>query len=105
MSLDPITEADMQDHYARNLQLPIHIKSETLNVPVVSSQIIMWEGLSEKGSELVPHLHFTCPQCQDVHNVDLEEGDSNPRFACCNSCVWDSLVWIEWNEAELKEKS
>ncbi len=63
----------------------------------------MCEGRSEHGSKLRPHVHFTCPRCEDVHNVDLEEEDQNPRFACCDSCAWDSLVWIEWNNEELRK--
>jgi hypothetical protein len=31
--------------------------------------------------------------------VDLEEDDPNPRFGVCDACDWDSLVWIEWDEA------
>jgi hypothetical protein len=62
-------------------------------VPVVDGVVRLWEGDDGKS---YPHLHYVCPRCSTEHNVDLYPEDPNPRFACCDSCGWDSVVWIRW---------
>jgi transcription elongation factor Elf1 len=56
-----------------------------------------WQGDNGRS---YPHLRFKCPRCSIEHNVDLYPGDSNPRFASCDTCGWDSVVWIRWNAHE-----
>jgi len=63
-------------------------------VPQVDGRLESWPG--DDGSSY-PHLHYICPRCSTEHNVDLHADDPNPRFACCDSCGWDSVVWIRWD--------
>ena len=102
VSLNEIEVSDMDDHYARNIKLPIQIQQETIDIPVVSSKVVMWEALTEQGNEPLPHLHFCCPRCNEVHNVDLDLEETSPLFGCCDSCGWESLVWIEWDKVYKK---
>ena len=62
-------------------------------VPTVLGTIEDWR---DEDGALRPHIHYVCPRCATEHNVDLVAEDSSPRFACCDSCAWDSVVWIEW---------
>ena len=64
-------------------------------VPNVDGRLELWQG--DDGLSY-PHLHFLCPRCSTEHNVDLHPDDPNPRFACCDTCGWDSIVWIRWNK-------
>lgn len=95
ISLEAVSATEFDEDDRRDLSLPLEITAETMEIPVVSSEIHLWDG----GDRLYPHLHFTCPRCQRVHNVDLEDDDPNPRFGSCDSCGWQSLVWIEWDES------
>ncbi len=99
ISLVPMRNVDLDHLFARDHRLSLCIKQEISEIPLITSEIVMWDG----GDGLYPHLHFTCPRCSEIHNVDLEENDPNPRFGCCDSCSWDSLVWIAWNEDKLKK--
>ncbi len=64
-----------------------------LEVPVVDGVIHYWDG---GGGKSYPHIHYLCPRCTKVQNTDLYPDDPNPRFAICDACAWDSLVWIRW---------
>lgn len=63
-------------------------------VPTIDGVIKDWE--SDDGATY-PHLHYVCPRCSMEHNVDLLPEDTNPRFACCDTCRWDSVVWVRWS--------
>jgi hypothetical protein len=63
------------------------------DVPEVRGEIKHWSG---SDGESYPHLHYVCPRCSREQNVDLCIAESNPRFACCDSCGWDSVVLIRW---------
>jgi hypothetical protein len=63
------------------------------DVLLVESTVRLWD--SGDGGQY-PHLHYVCPRCHLEHNVDLYEGDSNPRFACCDTCGWSSIMWLAW---------
>ena len=95
ISLEAVSAEDFDEHGCRDLSLPLEITVERMEIPIVSSEIHLWDG----GDRLYPHLHFTCPRCRQVHNADLEDDDPNPRWGSCDSCSWESLVWIEWDEA------
>jgi hypothetical protein len=95
ISLEKVSPREFRNHHRRNRSLRLQIVAKTLEIPVVPSEIELWDG----GDRLYPHLHFTCPRCQRVHNVDLSDDDPNPRLGVCDSCDWESLVWIEWDEA------
>jgi len=97
ISLEKVAPVDFDDHHGRDPSLPLEIVAEELDIPLVPSEIELWDG----GDRLYPHLHFTCPRCQQLQNADLNDGDANPRLGCCDSCGWDSLVWIEWDEEKL----
>lgn len=62
-------------------------------VPVVDGVIRLWNGCD--GGKY-PHLHYVCPRCGVEHNVDLYPDDPSPRFGCCDSCGWESVVWVRW---------
>ena len=62
-------------------------------VPAVDGALKIWKGDDGRS---YPHLHYVCPRCSTEHNVDLYPEDTSPRFACCDSCGWDSVVWIRW---------
>lgn len=99
MSLDELGKCDLDQHYLRDLDLPLTITEEEIGIPLIESEIQMWDG----GDELYPHLHFTCPRCHRMHNTDLEGGDPNPKLACCDSCSWESLVWLSWDEGKAEK--
>ena len=67
------------------------------DVPIVDARLTLWDGSDGLSYS---HLHYQCPRCAHEQNVDLYLSDANPRFACCDSCGWDSVVWLRWN-AEL----
>ena len=97
ISLEPISADDWDDHDWRDRSLPLRIDLERLSAPVLPTEVVMWEGDDGGSTTLYPHLHYTCPRCHQIQNVDLYETDSNPRFACCDICSWDSIVWLEWD--------
>jgi hypothetical protein len=78
-----------------HLPFPCVIDEVERPVPAVDGRIEQWEG---DDGLLYPHLHFICPRCGREHNVDLYPDDLNPRFATCDSCGWDSVVWIHWSK-------
>ncbi len=92
VSLQKIEPNDLDDHYLRDMSLKLEISKEVVSIPVVRSRTEMWDG----GDKQYPHLHFVCPICNEEHNTDLEEYDSNPKFTCCDSCSWNSLIWVNW---------
>lgn len=94
ISLKEVPVAEFDESDSGDPSMPLEIITETADIPVVPSEIHLWDG----GDGLYPHLHYTCPRCQQIHNVDLYGHDLNPRFGVCDSCGWDSLVWIEWDE-------
>lgn len=98
ISIDDLASDDLDDHYRRDRSIPLTITEERVDIPFIDSEIHMWTSLSEYGETLAPHLHFNCPRCNRVHCTDLEDGDPNPRFAVCDSCLWESLVWLNWDE-------
>lgn len=98
ISPDVITPEDLTEHHRRDLSLTLKIDQVVLDVPIVPSDIQMWDG----GDKLYPHLHFTCPKCGGISNVDLEIETPNPRFACCDYCHWDSVLWVAWSCSDLK---
>ena len=71
------------------------------DVPTVFGRLELWEG---DDGQSYPHLHYVCPRCTMEHNVDLYPNDGKPRFACCDSCKWESVVWIQWNRNELAKQ-
>ena len=62
-------------------------------VPTVPGTVENWR---DEDGDLRPHIHYVCPRCATEHNVDLMSDDPSPRFACCDSCGWESVLWIEW---------
>jgi len=94
MSLGSLSESEMDEHFARDPNLALQIEEKTMDIPLVTSEIVMWDG----GDGQYPHLHFICPRCKDEQNVDLYDSDENPRFACCDYCGLNAPVWIQWNE-------
>ena len=94
ISLREVAAADFEEDECHGPSSALEIITETVEVPVVASEIHLWAG----GARLYPHLHYTCPRCQQLQNSDLYDDDSNPRFGVCDSCSWESLVWIEWDE-------
>ena len=101
MSLEPVAESEMDGHYKRDKQYPLTVRCDDIEIPAVSSEIIMWDG----GGREYPHVHFCCPQCGEMNNFDLESTDTNPRFAVCDLCLWDSPVWVKWHYAGFGEAS
>lgn len=99
ISLEELVESDLDDHSMRDLSVSLVISEEELVIPVVDSEISVsnWDG------SFAPHLLFNCPRCNRIHCTDLYDGDPNPRFACCDSCSWDSLVWLNWDQRELEK--
>jgi hypothetical protein len=95
VSLDEIFAEEWDGHEWRDQSQPLLIDLEHRAIPVVPAEIVMWEG-SEEEAVLYPHLHYTCPRCRQMQNADLYDADPNPRFACCDSCRWDSLIWLAW---------
>ena len=99
ISPEPISVDDWDDHDWRDGSLPLQIHLERRTVPVLQTEVVMWEGSDGESVSLYPHLHYTCPRCQQMQNVDLYETDSNPRSACCDICRWGSIVWLAWDYA------
>jgi hypothetical protein len=99
ISIEPISADDWDDHGWRDQSLPLQIQIERLSVPVLPTEVVMWEGGDGDSTALYPHLHYTCPKCRQMQNVDLYDTDPNPRFACCDICGWDSIVWLAWDYA------
>jgi hypothetical protein len=98
ISLDPVSTNEFDECSWRDLILPLTVEMERRDVVLVPAERVMWEGYQDDDSvQLVPHLHYTCPRCRQMHNVDLYDTDTNPRFACCDSCGWKSIAWLEWN--------
>jgi ribosomal protein S27AE len=64
-----------------------------VDTPEVEGVIQYWDGSDGKK---YPHLHYVCPRCGLGQNVDLLADEPDPRFACCDRCSWDSMVWIRW---------
>ena len=69
------------------------------DVPTVLGRVELWSGDDDKR---YPHLHYVCPRCATEQNADLRDGDSDPRFACCDSCGWDSVVLITYEKGSMK---
>lgn len=101
VSPEPISADDWDDHDWRVRSLPLQIEVERRSVPVLQTEVVMWESLGESDDDIsqVPHLHYTCPRCQRMQNADLYDTDPNPRFACCDICTWDSIFWLAWDYA------
>jgi hypothetical protein len=99
VSLDPILAQEWDDHHWRNHAVPLNIELERRTIPVLPAEVVMWEGSDGDSVTLYPHLHYTCPRCQKMQNVDLYDTDTNPRLACCSICRWDSLVWLAWDSS------
>src|SRR5690349_4622200 len=91
LSPEPIDTTDFSPDY---FSPDCSFDTIQLDVPTVAGVLELWDGNDGKKH---PHLHYVCPRCSVEHNVDLNNGDSNPRFACCDSCGWDSVVWIRWS--------
>jgi hypothetical protein len=68
------------------------VKTVQQSVPVVPGKIEMWESSGGHA----PHIRYECPICKQSVNTDLYENDPNPRFAWCDLCQWDSVMWIRW---------
>lgn len=97
ISPDPISADDWDEHDWRDLSLPLDIGVVKLSVPVLQTELVMW-SIDGDHHSLAPHLHYTCPRCQQMQNVDLYETAPNPRFACCDICRWDSIFWLAWDQ-------
>jgi hypothetical protein len=95
VSLEELSESDLDDDYRRVPGIPLKITFEDLEIPLVESEIHMGISWWNGGEGLAPHLHFNCS--------DLEDGDPNPKFVCCDSCAWDSLVWLNWDGAKAEQ--
>ena len=91
LSLDPVDDRE----FASSCSFDI-IQQD---VPTVAGRVELWDGGDGKQ---YPHIHYVCPRCRNEQNVDLSDGDSNPRFACCDSCSWDSVVLIQWSRNEIR---
>jgi hypothetical protein len=102
ISVEPISADDWDDHDWRDDSLPLQIQIERLSVPVLPTEVVMWESGDGGSTTLYPHLHYTCPRCRQMQIVDLYDADPNPRFACCDICVWDSIAWLTWDYAGLR---
>lgn len=97
ISPEPIRAEDWDDHGWRDHSLPLQIELERRSIPLLQADVVMWESFEDESSSLYPHLHYSCPRCLQMQNVDLYETDPNPRFACCDICSWNSIVWLAWD--------
>lgn len=98
VSLEPKTVESFNDWAWRDLDLPLSISEERVELPVVSAELEMWACLGDdESSQDWPHLVYTCPRCKQLQNSDLYATDASPRFACCDSCGWSSMCWLDWN--------
>lgn len=66
-------------------------------VPTVAGRVERWQD--DEGA-FRPHVHYVCPRCSNEQNFDLLPDEPNPRFACCDVCGWNSVVWIRWTHSE-----
>ncbi len=98
VSIDPILAEEWEEHSWRDHQQPLLIDVERRDIPVLQAEVVMWEGHDRDGVAFYPHLHYTCPRCQQMQNVDKNSADENPRLACCDLCGWNSLVWLASKE-------
>lgn len=89
LSPDPVDDRDFESKCSFDIVQQ--------DVPTVAGRVELWDGCDGKR---YPHIHYVCPRCSHEQNVDLHDGDSNPRFACCDSCSWDSVVLIQWSRRE-----
>lgn len=97
VSLNPAPTDTFDEHQWRDHSLPLVILPERREVPLLPAQVEMWissDGESEHDS---PHLHYNCPLCCLPQNVDLHPTAVSPSFACCDTCGWDSLCWLDWS--------
>ena len=99
VSCDPISADGFDEHSWRNLQHQIVVEPERRDLPVLMAEIVMWEGDDGDSATPHPHLHYTCPKCRQMQNVDLYDTDTNPRLVCCDICRWDSFVWLAWDSS------
>lgn len=97
VSLDPVPTDTFDDHQWRDQRLPLVIHLERRDVPLIPAQVEMWIGLDGESEHDSPHLHYCCPLCCQPQNVDLHATDVSPCFACCDTCGWDSLCWLDWS--------
>ena len=68
------------------------VRVEKQPIPVVVGVVQIFDD----GAEGAPHILYECPRCKHRLNADLYEKDPNPRFAWCDICQWDSVMWIKW---------
>ena len=97
VSIEPIPVDQFDEHSWRDLRHPLIVETERRDIAVLPTETVMWEGDDGDTIRLYPHLHFTCPRCHQMQNIDLYDTDPNPTFACCNTCLWDSPIWLAWD--------
>lgn len=110
-STQPISAADWHGHDWRppleqatpppEGNLPLIVEIERRDIPLLPAELVLWNIDDGESNSLAPHLHYTCPRCLQMQNSDLYPNDPNPRFACCDSCRWDSILWLSWEPGSL----